>query len=183
VNFTKSTLVSILAVLMIAMPSQQLYAQPAAATTTIALSYTVGESLTLSASPASTNLLNNGQYGTPVTLTSGWNLSTSSTLELDAYFASASAALTGPVNVPSSKIYDQVTSSLAGGSSGSCGMTITGPPVAIGPGGSACPTLFKVPGTVGQGTDSSTTIAFSIDNSIVAAGTYTGTVNLILQAY
>jgi hypothetical protein len=188
----KSTLVFLTIALLAISPVQQAYAQPPA-TATIALSYSIGSSLTLTASPTSTNLLNNGVYGNPVTLTSTWNLAAgggtgtggSYTVELDAYFSSATAALTGPANVPSSKVYDQVATSIAGNTagaaSGACNMTVAADAGA--PAGASCPTLFKVPGTTGSGTDSSTTIAFSIDNSITLAGNYTGTVNLILQAF
>lgn len=86
-------------------------------TASVTLNATLGESLTVSASPASTNFaLVSGGVATatsPVAITTAWVLSAGrANVVLVAYFATASAALSGgspTVNIPSSEVLGQVT--------------------------------------------------------------------------
>src|SRR4029077_21189310 len=109
-------LVSLLAVLMIATPVQQLLAAPATAPVTVALTYSVGESLTISATPGSITWSGAGQSG-PISIVTSWNLGGGgaavgeTTLQTDAWFATA-VALQGPMSISTS----QLTGTVAAGS-------------------------------------------------------------------
>jgi hypothetical protein len=84
-------------------------------TATITLNATMGETLTISASPttASFTLVPGGAAtaSAPVAITTTWVLASGrSTVELDAYFASATAALTdGTNNIPSAHVLGLVS--------------------------------------------------------------------------
>jgi hypothetical protein len=96
-------------------------AQITSSTASVALTATLSESLTVSATPGAVTfaLVKSGVAtgSAPVAITTTWNTSTvEGNLELDGYFSSASAALTyagsPAVNIPSSAVLGQVTTGL-----------------------------------------------------------------------
>ena len=98
--------------------SQNAFAQLNSSPASVALTATLAESLTISATPATvTFTLASGAAATgsaPVVITTNWLLKpTRATVVLDGYFASATAALTdasSPANnIPSSEVFGQVT--------------------------------------------------------------------------
>jgi len=160
-------------------------------TATVSLSATLGESLSISATPTSTsfNLVAGGtaQATAPVAITTTWVLSNSrSSVTLTSWFANAAQALTSggssPVYIPTSEVLGQVT---------------TGSPTTF--------TAFtQSPGTGGLGVAGASLVLFTqaISNTNrnanrtdnlnleinltsqpqLPAGTYTGTLNLQAQA-
>lgn len=180
------TLISILAALLVIAPLQS-FAQPSMATTSVALTYMVGESLTVSATPSALTIPSNGSLSSPVTVTSSWNLTGGTgetTLELDAWLGSATSALAyGSNSIASSAISATETTSLAGGTVGATACTKT---VGGSPAGAACPPIFVQSLTGGfnlNSTDTSSTIALAVASDGYTAGTYTGTLTIALQVY
>ena len=181
----RSTLVFVLAALMVAIPVQPMFAQPANQTTTVALTYAMGESLTISATPSTLTIPSNGSLSSLVSVTTSWNLQGGTgegTIELDAWLGSATAALSGAGgNIPSSAIFATEASTLAGGTAGSNACTLTKGQST----GAACPAIYVQP-TSGFALNSSntSTIALALPNPTgIAAGTYTGTLTLFVQVY
>lgn len=160
-------------------------------TATVSLSATLGESLSISATPTSTsfNLIPGGtaQGTAPVAITTTWVLSAArSSVTLTSWFANAGQALTSggsaPVYIPTSEVLGQVT---------------TGSPTTF--------TAFtQSPGTGGLGVAGASLVLFTqaVSNTNrnanrtdnlnleinltsqpqLPAGTYTGTLNLQAQA-
>ncbi|HLH37476.1 MAG TPA: hypothetical protein VKX41_22635 [Alloacidobacterium sp.] len=157
-------------------------------TASVALTATLLEALTVTATPAAVTFnLNAGSTAnglTPVAITTAWVLSpTRSTVVLDGYFASASAALTDggtPANnIPTSAVLGQVTT---GSPTTFTAFTQT---AALGPAGAGL-TLFSqsITGTnrVSTRTDN---LNLQINLSGVPqlpAGIYTGTLTIQAQA-
>jgi hypothetical protein len=179
----RAVLVSILAALMVVTPINQLFAQPTTQNQVINVTYSLGESLTLTVSS------NSYTIGTsaPITATASWNLSgadTSHDVELDAYLGGVTNALmgAGSAAIPSSAIQATETTNGQNGTSAPTACNGTDPYST----GGACPTVFLNPltsGTPSAGTVTST-IALAVPNTAgIAAGTYTGTLTLSLQAY
>jgi len=182
----RSSLIFVLATLMVALPVQPLSAQPGAATTRVSLSYSVGESLTISATP-STYAISSSVGSNLISVTTAWNFSGvgEHTLELDAWLGSASAALSGSGgNIASASIFATEATNLQGGTPGPSACTST---AGSSPAGAACPPIFVEPftasGFVLNGSNTST-IGLALPNSSgLAAGSYTGTLTLYAQVY
>jgi hypothetical protein len=157
-------------------------------TASVALKATLGESLTVAATPSSVAIpLVSGGTATgtsPVAITTTWILSTGrSTVTLVGYFASATAALTDgattPDNIPASEVLGQVTT---GAPTTFTAFTQTAP---LGPAGAGL-TLFT------QGLSAANRTANRTDNlnleinlagqPQLPAGVYTGTLNIQAQA-
>ena len=119
-----------------------------------------------------------------ITITTDWVLqATRANVELDAYFASASQALSDSTYyIPSSKIYGNVTTNESGGAAANSPFTQT---LSVGPAGAGL-ALFSEPITAGTNseTEDSTTLSLTIDLSsstlykTLPAGTYTGTLTI-----
>jgi hypothetical protein len=157
-------------------------------TATVSLTATLGESLTVAATPtAVTFALVSGGTATgnvPVAVTTTWILSGSRTsVALVGYFASATAALSnaGPpvVNIPTSEVLGQMTT---GTPTTFTAFTQTASP---GPAGAGL-TLFTVPITAANRvftrTDNLSLQINLTSQPQLPAGTYTGTLNLQAQA-
>ena len=191
VSKMRSSLIFVLATLMVVTPVQLLNAQPTTATTTVALSATVGESLSVSASPSTMVLpIAPGTYSSPITVTSNWNVAPTSnyTLQLDMGFASTTAALVnGSMNVPSSSIFNQFSTSLSGavasgGGGGPCNLSTDAFASGIASGAECA--AWVLTGVHSTGSDSSTTIQLNASlGATPAAGTYTGTLDISLSAH
>ncbi len=157
-------------------------------TASVALRATLGESLTVAATPSSVAIpLVAGGTGTgtsPVAITTTWVLSASRTaVTLVGYFSSAAVALTDgattPDNIPASEVLGQVTT---GAPTAFTAFTQTAP---LGPAGAGL-TLFT------QALSGSTRTSNRTDNlnleinlagqPQLPAGVYTGTLNIQAQA-
>ncbi len=93
--------------LLLLLPVQSAMASTASNVATVALSLTISNSVTISASPASITFDPiTGAASAPIQITSSWNLQTpSSNFQIAAWFASPSSALSnGVINIPSSQI-------------------------------------------------------------------------------
>jgi len=157
-------------------------------TATVALTATLGESLTISATPNAVSfaLVQGGAAAgsAPVAITTTWLLlPTRANLVLDGYFASAAAALTDgattPDNIPTSAVLGKVTTGTP-----TTFTAFTGT-AALGPAGAGL-TLFTLPLTItnraGTRTDN-----LNLEINLAAlpqlpAGSYTGTLTLQAQA-
>jgi len=157
-------------------------------TATVSLTATLGESLTVAATPTAVTfpLVSGGTAAgnVPVAVTTTWILSGSRTsVTLVGYFASATAALSnaGPpvVNIPTSEVLGQVTT---GTPTTFTAFTQTAP---LGPAGAGL-TLFTqaITGT-NRAANRSDNLNLEINLTSqpqLPAGTYTGTLNLQAQA-
>jgi hypothetical protein len=160
-------------------------------TATISLSATLGESLSISATPTSTsfNLVPGGtaQGTAPVAITTSWVLSGGrSSVTLSSWFASAAQALTSggssPVYIPTSEVLGQVTTgspttfTAFTQSPGTGGLGVAG----------ASLVLFTQP-ISGTNRNANRTDNLNLEINLTSqpqlpAGTYTGTLNLQAQA-
>jgi hypothetical protein len=157
-------------------------------TASVALRATLGESLTVAATPATVAipLVSGGTATgtTPVAITTTWVLSAGrSTVTLVGYFASATAALTDgaatPVNIPAAEVLGQVTT---GTPTTFTAFTQTAPLGAAGAG----LTLFTQP-LSGTNRNANRTDNLNLEiklasQPLLPAGTYTGTLNIQAQA-
>jgi hypothetical protein len=157
-------------------------------TASVALRATLGESLTVAASPSSVAipLVSGGTAAgtSPVSITTTWVLSSSRTaVTLVGFFSSATAALTNgaatPVNIPASEVLGQMTT---GAPTTFTSFTQTAPLGAAGAG----LTLFSEPLT-GTNRTANRTDNLNLEINLAAqpqlpAGTYTGTLNIQAQA-
>jgi hypothetical protein len=164
------------------------FGQLNSSTASVALSATLGESLTVSATPATVNFtLVAGGTATgsaPVAIVTTWLLKQSrANVVLDGYFASAAAALTDGLspanNIPTSEVFGQVTT---GTPTTYTAFTQSG---ALGPAGAGL-TLFTQALTA---TNRSATRTDNLNLQInltsqpqLPAGSYTGTLTLQAQA-
>ncbi len=163
--------------LLLLLPVQSAMASTASNVATVALSLTISNSVTISASPASITFDPiTGAASAPIQITSSWNLQTpSSNFQIAAWFASPSSALSnGVINIPSS----QITGSNGGGplpftgTDTSVSAAVAGATVAVLP-------STSIPAS-GNRTDTLTLAITGL--STQAPGSYTGTVNIAAQA-
>ena len=154
----------------------------------VALTATLGESITLAVTPGTMTfaLVAGGVAtgNTPISITSTWVLAASrANLVLDAYFSSATAALStaGPpvVNIPSSEVLGQMTT---GTPTSYTAFTQTGVVGASGAGLALFTVSLNSSNRAGTRTDN---LSLEIDLSSqpqLAAGVYTGTVYIQAQS-
>ena len=157
-------------------------------TASVALNATLGESLTVAATPSTVAipLLSGGTAigSSPVAITTTWILSASRTaVTLVGYFSSATAALTDgaatPSNIPSSEVLGQMTT---GTPTAFTAFTQTSPLGAAGAG----LTLFTQ-NLSGTNRNANRTDNLNLEINLASqpqlpAGTYTGTLNIQAQA-
>lgn len=162
-----------------------LYAQLNSSAATVGLSATMGESLTVAATPASVAfvLLPGGIAlgAAPIVVTTTWVLSSSrANVVVDAYFGSTTQALiNGTTKIPPSEVLGQV---LTGTPTTYTAFTQTG---ALGPAGAEL-TLFTQPITAlnyaAVRVDTLTLEINLASQTQLPSGTYTGTLTLVAQA-
>jgi hypothetical protein len=165
------------ALLLVLVPASQATTVNSAVQT-VALTMTIPESLTVSASPATINFTFNAGPGTatasgPVSVVTTWNLATGHTsLQVWSYFTSANA-LNGTATPLGTGSFFQAVNA---GAAGAC--SVTGPFST----GNSCPQIANVatPGQTGTRTDS---LVWSLTGIGAAVpGSYTGTINIAAQA-
>src|SRR6266853_4350124 len=150
------------------------------APTTVTLSLTVSESLSVSATPANITFTYNAGAATasgPISVTTSWNGTSRTSISTVAWFATGGSALSGPSAIPPSDVF----ASINGGTATACTQATPSPVTAIGLTGQFCPLVFtqNLPPQVGTHTDS---ILLSLAGlPALAAGTYTGTLNIESQ--
>jgi hypothetical protein len=157
-------------------------------TATVSLTATLGESLTVAASPtAVTFALVSGGTATgniPVAMTTTWILSGSrTTVTLVGYFASATAALSDggspAVDIPTSELLGQVTT---GTPTTFTAFTATAP---LGPAGAGLTLFTQAISSTNFASTRTDNLDLEInlaDQTQLPAGTYTGTLNIQAQA-
>jgi hypothetical protein len=179
-------LISVVAVLTLTMPAA--ICQLNSNTASVALKATLGESLTVAATPSTVSIpLVSGGTATgtsPVAITTTWVLSASRTaVTLVGYFSSATAALTNgaatPDNIPASEVLGQMTT---GTPTSFTAFTQTTPLGAAGAG----LTLFSQ-ALSGTNRTANRTDNLNLEINLAAqpqlpAGSYTGTLNIQAQA-
>jgi hypothetical protein len=184
-------LISILLTAMLAVGSIPMsYAQPGNATASVALTLTVGESLTLSCTPATLVVPPDGTQSGAITCTTSWNFSAGDNTQLgvDSYFTTPAQALniggTG-ANIPSSSI--TATNAIVSGpittgtgAAGPCNKTDAHTSAASA--GGTCPAWWYTgtAPTQSSNTEVATeTLSYSGLQSALVAGTYSGTLNIV----
>lgn len=163
------------------------YGQTNSNSQAVQLSATLGETITVSATPATasfTLVAGGTATATPVSITTTWVVGASrSTVELDGYFASASAALTdGNSNDISSA---QVLGLMASGSLSSY-TAFTATTAKLGPSGASLILFSQTLTTSNLSATRTDNLTLKIDLSStpqLPAGTYTGTLTLQAQAF
>lgn len=192
-KFTPAGLMLGLAGLILASPSafcQSLNSN----TATVALSATLGESLTVSAAPTSGSAVNftlvsggTAVGSAPVAMTTSWVMKGSrSSVTLTGYFSSATAALTGtgssPATIPTSEVLGQVTT---GAPTTYTAFTQTPGTGALGTAGASL--VLYTQAISGTNRASSRNDNLNLEINLTSqpqlpADTYTGTLNLQAQA-
>jgi hypothetical protein len=179
-------LIPVLALLTLAIPAA--FCQLNSNTASVALRATLGESLTVAATPSTVAipLVSGGTaIGTsPVAITTTWVLSASRTaVTLVGYFSSATVALTNgastPANIPSSEVLGQMTT---GTPTAFTAFTQTSPLGAAGAG-----LILFSQALSGTNRTSNRTDNLNLEINLAAqpqlpAGAYTGTLNIQAQA-
>ena len=157
-------------------------------TATVSLSATLGESLTVAATPANVTFsLVSGATATgnaPVAVTTSWILSGSRTsVTLVGYFSSATAALTDggspAVNIPTSEVFGEMTT---GTPTTYTAFTQTAP---LGPAGAGLTLFTQAISLTNFASTRTDNLGLEINLTAqpqLPAGTYTGTLNLQAQA-
>jgi hypothetical protein len=185
-NVLPAKLISVLALLTLAVPAA--VCQLTSNTASVALKATLGESLTVAATPSAVTIpLVSGGTATgtsPVAITTTWVLSATRTaVTLVGYFSSATVALTDgaatPDNIPASEVLGQMTT---GTPTSFTAFTQTAPLGAAGAG----LTLFT-PGLSPTNRTANRTDNLNLEINLASqpqlpAGTYTGTLNIQAQA-
>jgi hypothetical protein len=157
-------------------------------TASVALNATLGESLTVAATPSTVTIpLVSGRTAlgsSPVTITTTWNLRAGrAAVTLVGYFSSATAALTDgaatPTNIPSSEVLGQMTTGTPTAFTAFTQITLLGAP-------GAGLRLFaqRLSGTnrTANRTDNLNLEINLSSQPQLPAGTYTGTLNIQAQA-
>jgi hypothetical protein len=179
-------LIPVLALLTVTIPGA--VCQLLSNTASVALNATLGESLTVAATPSTVSIpLVSGATATgtsPVAITTTWVLSASRTaVTLVGYFSSATVALTNgattPANIPASEVLGQMTT---GTPTSFTAFTQTAP---LGTAGAGL-TLFTQ-GLSGTNRNANRTDNLNLEINLASqpqlpAGTYTGTLNIQAQA-
>jgi hypothetical protein len=179
---------SFLAVALVTLVCAPAFGQLNSNTATVSLTATLGESLAVSASPASASFsLVAGAAATsaaPVTMTTTWLMNRNrASVTLFGYFTSATAALTDggtpAVNIPTSEVFGQVTT---GTPTTYTAFTGTG---ALGNAGATLTLLTQAISNTNRSGTRNDNLNLKIDLTAqpqLPAGTYTGTLNLQAQA-
>ena len=183
-NLVRNSLCAI-AVLFLASPA---FSQLNSNTASVTLTATLGETLTVAATPSAVNFtLVSGGVATasaPVAITTSWVLSSGrANVVLDAFFSSPTAALTfaGPPvsNIPSSSVLGQVTT----------GTPTTYTPftgtAALGPAGGGLTLFTQALSASNRAASRTDNLNLEIDLTalpLLPAATYTGTLTLQAQA-
>jgi hypothetical protein len=185
-NVLPAKLISMLALLTLAVPAA--VCQLTSNTASVALKATLGESLTVAATPSAVTIpLTSGGTATgtsPVAITTTWVLSATRTaVTLVGYFSSATAALTDgaatPNNIPASEVLGQMTT---GTPTTFTAFTQTAPLGAAGAG-----LTFFTQALSGTNRTANRTDNLNLEINLASqpqlpAGTYTGTLNIQAQA-
>jgi hypothetical protein len=181
-----SKLIPVLGLLTLAIPAA--VCQLNSNTASVALRATLGESLTVAATPATVAIpLVSGATAagtSPVSITTSWVLSSArSTVTLVGFFASAPAALTNgaatPVNIPASEVLGQVTT---GTPTAFTAFTQTAP---LGPAGAGLTLFSQALSGINRNANRTDNLNLEINlaaQPLLPAGTYTGTLNIQAQA-
>ena len=187
-----NVLVFVLVALVAAAPIQS-FASVNSGVQPVTLSYSQGETLSLTATPATITFNSAGVASGPISLTSTWNLYNQYTMQLDVYFTTSIALSSGSNNIPTSDVqYTSACSSTyainCNNATGQC--NLSGPPAGSNPNdppglSNNCGNIFQsAPTFTGQGTNTSTETLALLGTPYVATGTaYTGTLNFDLVAY
>lgn len=189
---TRKTLGGIFAaVLLIAGSAPAALCQLNSNTATISLSATLGESLSISATPTSTsfNLVPGGtaQGTAPVAITTAWVLNSSrSSVTLTSWFANAAQALTSggsaPIYIPTSEVLGQVTT---GSPTTFTAFTQSPGTGALGVAGASLVLFNQAVTNTNRNANRTDNLNLEINLTSqpqLPAGTYTGTLNLQAQA-
>jgi hypothetical protein len=179
-------LISVVAVLTLTMPAA--ICQLNSNTASVALKATLGESLTVAATPSTVSIpLVSGGTATgtsPVAITTTWVLSASRTaVTLVGYFSSATAALTNgaatPDNIPASEVLGQMTT---GTPTSFTAFTQTTPLGAAGAGLTLFSQALSGTNRTANRTDNLNLEINLAGQPQLPAGVYTGTLNIQAQA-
>lgn len=177
-----------LVALLVALAAVPTMAQTDTTPSTVQLSMTVTESISLSVDQTQINFTYNGAAGTGtadrnIKVTLSGNFGAGHTAIADfAWLSSATAALGGPANIPSSQFFQSVN----GGTAGACnhnptdfsGMLFGNNPN-FGVTGATCSPIFTQAAPTGAFSHQDT-ITYSLQglNTNLPAGTYTGVLNV-----
>ena len=167
----RATFLTIAAVIMALCFVPTAVAQLTSNVATVNLSQSVNSSLTISASPASLTLTG-ATPTSPITVTTSWNIGSSWTIDVVAYFSSATAALSsGARNIPSSAVF--------GSANGGTAVAFTGTNAdAGGVGAGTSITLYNNAGMPSGSSSRNDTLSLSIPSAgSLVAGSYTGVLN------
>lgn len=159
-------------------------AQVTSTTATVGLTYTVGESISVSATPSSGVTFTGTTPSTPnISVTTTWQLATNhAAANVDFFFSSATGALTsGSSNIPASAISLKVDS----GSYAPCNANPpSDDPVAVT--GATCDSGVNLISAITANPTSSETdtvnLEYNGNPATLAAGSYTGTLNIVAVA-
>jgi hypothetical protein len=185
-NVLPAKLISVCALLILAVPAA--VCQLTSNTASVALKATLGESLTVAATPSAVTIpLTSGGTATgssPVAITTTWVLSATRTaVTLVGYFSSATAALTDgaatPNNIPASEVLGQITT---GTPTSFTAFTQTAPLGAAGAGLILFTQALSGTNRTANRTDNLNLEINLASQPQLPAGTYTGTLNIQAQA-
>jgi hypothetical protein len=150
---------------------------------TVSLSMSVSESITVSGTPASITFTYSPAAGGtatasgPITVNVSWSLAAghAAGVIVQSWLSSATAALGGPASIPSSQVFQAVN----GGAATACTGTAD-PASGIGVAGAACSVVASSPSPVPAGTGNrSSTVVLSLSGlGALTPGVYTGTWNV-----
>lgn len=185
-SWLKKVTVAVLSVLLLMLPISVSATNVTSNAQSTALSLTINESVTLTASPASVNFTYSGDTATassPITLTASWFLASGRTaVNTYAWFSTPSAALSsGTNNIPNSQVFESTDGGAANPCTGfSTAAGITGGACGVG-GNDSFISTDTVPPQVGN---NSHTMALTITGvSTMNPGTYTGVLNELAIAF
>lgn len=144
---------------------------------TTALSLTVNESISVSATPGTITFTYGSGAATasgPISVTTTWSAASTRTQVITlAFFSSASAALTGPSSIPTSQVFAAVN----GAANAACTLTSTAIPALTA--SAVCPTVFQQNSPVpSSGTNTSSVVLLLSGLGTLAPGTFSGTLNI-----
>lgn len=157
--------------LLVLLPATSAMATTPSNVATVALSITVNSSFTISATPASLSFSSAGVASGPITISSVWSIGfISNAVNVDAYFATPSAALSsGPGSISSANVLGAVN----GGAANAFTQTDSHVSAAV-----AGATLPIGSSTLGIGTQTDTLLLSITGLGAVTPGAYTGTLNI-----
>src|ERR1700730_683831 len=179
--FKKSTLV-FAALLLSLFSVPQSKAQTTSNAAAVTMSFAVGSSLTVAASPSSiifsTTDSRNATASAPIAVTTTWNLAVGGgNIFTVAYFSNNTAALpTGTLNIAVGNVF----ASINGGTAAAC--TRADVNVAAANPGGICPEIFAGISVTAQGTHSDTILLSLSSGTDIPAATYAGTITISAQA-